>query len=82
MSKINEWLPDFRSLKKSSKNSSPDFKSVRLAILGDSSTQLLVQAIKGYWFEHSINYEIFEADYNQIDRMVFDPGSELYEFKP
>jgi len=82
MKKNREWLPDFGRLKKNSKNSSLDFKSIRLAVLGDSSTQLLVQAMKGYGFEYSINYQIFEADYNQIDRMVFDPGSELYAFKP
>jgi FkbH-like protein len=80
--KNGDPVPNFGILKKNTKRSFTAFKSIRLAVLGDSSTQLLVQAIKGYGFDYSVNYEIFEADYNQIDRLVFDPGSELYGFNP
>lgn len=78
----DDWLPDFGRLKRNTKTPTTGFKAIRLAVLGDFSTQFAVQALKGYGIDYGINYEIFEADYNQIDRMVFDPGSELYEFAP
>ena len=53
-----------------------------MAILGDTSTQLLSQAIRGYGFEVGFDLDIFEADYNQIDRQILDSSSELYRFKP
>jgi len=53
---------------------------MRLAILGDSATQFIVQAIKGYGVERLLNIDIFEADFDQIDRQILDPSSELYEF--
>lgn len=72
----------FNHLKKNLKKETSGFKSIRLAILADSASQFLHQAIKGYGVEIGINFEIFEADYNQIERQVFDPTSELYEFNP
>ena len=55
---------------------------LRVAVLGDTSTQLLVQAIKGAGYEYGFNLEIWEADYDQIERQVFDAGSEFYNFAP
>src|SRR6187402_1215654 len=50
----------------------------RLALLGDSATQFLAKAIKGYGYCEKLNFEIFDADYDQIDHQVFDPSSDLY----
>jgi FkbH-like protein len=72
----------FNQLKKNSKKDYSSFKKIKIALLTDSASQLINQAIKGYGIEYDINYEIFESDYNQIDRQIFDPGSELYEFEP
>jgi FkbH-like protein len=71
---------DFVLLKKNLKKSVKDFKTIRLAILGDSATQFVAQAIKGMGVENSLNLEIFEAEFNQIDRQILDPSSELYSF--
>jgi len=73
---------DFSLLKKNLKKSVDGFKTIRLAILGDSATQFVAQAIKGMGVENSLNLEIFEADFNQIDRQILDLTSELYEFSP
>lgn len=54
----------------------------KVAVLGDTSTQFLVQAIKGLGFDENINFEIFEAEYDQIDHEIFDAGSELYSSAP
>lgn len=77
--------PDNRSfiaLKKFLKKPVDGLKTIRVAIVADSASQFIHQAIKGYGISEGIHYDIFEADYNQIDLQVFDPGSELYESKP
>jgi len=73
---------DFIDLKRNLKKDFSNLKVVKVAIVGDSATQLFVQAIKGYGYEVGINFEIFEADYNQIERQIFDMSSDLYQSKP
>lgn len=51
---------------------------INFSVLGDFSTQFLVKAIKGYAFEYGYNFEIYEADYDQVDLQVFNSESELY----
>jgi len=72
----------FTELKKNLKKDYNSFRKVRLAILGDTSTQILAQALKGYAFHYQIHLDIYEADFNQIERQVFDASSDLYAFKP
>ncbi|MEO7043940.1 MAG: HAD-IIIC family phosphatase, partial [Ferruginibacter sp.] len=72
----------FNHLKKNLKKPADDCKVIRLALLADSASQFITQALKGYGIEYKIDYKIFEADYNQIDRQVFDPSSELYSYEP
>jgi FkbH-like protein len=57
-------------------------RKIRIALLGDSSTQMLVKALKGAGFDSHLEYEIYEAEYNQIDININDPDSDLYRFKP
>jgi FkbH-like protein len=73
---------DLNILKKNIKKDKSGLNATKLALLGDSSTQFLSQAIKGMGIEYSLNIEIFEADFNQIDRQILDHNSELYEFNP
>ena len=71
---------DFSLLKKNLKKSIEGFKTIRMAILGDSATQFVAQAIKGMGVENKLNLVIFEAEFNQIDQQIFDPSSDLYNF--
>jgi FkbH-like protein len=73
---------DFNYLKKNLKKQKSGFRKVKLAIVADSASQFLNIAIKGYGIEQEVDFEIYEADYNQIDLQVFDLSSELYEFEP
>jgi FkbH-like protein len=41
-----------------------------------------MQALRGAGHSKGFNLQIWEADFNQVERQVFDPTSELYEFKP
>lgn len=72
----------FQELKKNLKKDFTGLRTVKLALLGDSATQMLVQAIKGYGYVNGIKFEIFEADYDQVELQVYDSGSELYQFDP
>lgn len=75
-------MKNFNQIKKNLKKDFSSFKDIRVAVLGDSSTQFLAQTIKGIGFDRKINLTIWEADFNQIERQVMDPVSELYEFRP
>ncbi len=72
----------FIQLKKNLKNDYTNFKKIKIAILGDTATQFLTQALRGTGFNYQLDLEIWEADFNQIERQVFDPTSDLYEFPP
>ena len=72
----------FNELKKNIKKDFSGLKQLKLALLGDSSTQLLAQAIRGSGYEKHLNINVFDADYNQVDRLIMNVASELYVYKP
>ena len=72
----------FQDLKKNLKKDFSGLLPVKLAVLGDSATQMYVQAIKGFGYETGIKFEVFEADYDQVERQIYDTSSELFKFKP
>lgn len=72
---------NFFDLKKNLKKNYTGFKALKVAILGDSSTQFLRQAIRGSGFNSGLDLDIYEADYDQIDQEILDETSYLYEFK-
>ena len=74
--------PAFQKLKKNLRQDFSGLRGLRLALLGDSSTQLLHQAIRGYGYEAGWNIDIWEADYDQADMQILDPGSEFYAWRP
>lgn len=75
-------MHEFSSLKRNLKKDYTGLKKVKIALLGDTSTQLLSQALRGSGYESGFDLEIWEADFNQIGRQVFDQASELYQFNP
>lgn len=76
-----DFIP-FQSLKKNLKKEYFGLKNIKVAVLGDSATQMYVQAIKGYGYEEGIAFDIFEADYDQIELQAYDFNSDLYLFNP
>jgi len=72
---------DFTQLKRKLKAPANGLKQIKLAVLGDSATQFIVQAIKGMGIEYAMDIIVFEADFNQIDQQILDPDSELYQFQ-
>ncbi len=57
-----------------------DIAPCKVAILGDTATQLLVTSVKGEAAARNIALDIYEGEYNQIERQLLDPTSELYQF--
>lgn len=54
--------------------------NIRIAIVGDTATQLLSTAIKGSCVERGYNAELFEADYSQVEQQLLSPDSDLNNF--
>jgi FkbH-like protein len=75
-------MKSFSQLKRNLKNDFSRLEPVRVALLGDSSTQFLAQALRATGYDRSFDVKIWEADFNQIERQVFDQTAELYQFKP
>jgi FkbH-like protein len=72
----------FPQLKKNLKNDFSNLLPVKVALLGDTATQLLTQALRGTGFDMGFDLQIWEADFNQVERQIFDDTAELYKFKP
>ena len=73
---------DFNILRKNLKLDRSGMIPVRVAVLGDSATQLFVQALVATGVEQRISYDVFEADIGQMDLQVRDPESEFYAHQP
>ncbi len=73
---------EFKQITRNLKKDFAGFKKIKLAILADSSTQYLAQAIRGIGYEKKLDIEIWEADYNSIDLTINDPDSPFYKFSP
>lgn len=75
-------MQTFAELKKNIKKDFSGLTTVKVALLGDTATQFLSVALRGAGYTEGFNLEIWEADFNQIERQIFDDSSELYEYKP
>ena len=53
---------------------------IKVAILGDTATQLLVTSVKGEAAARNIALDIYEGEYSQVERQLLDPTSDLYQF--
>ncbi len=68
------------NLKRNLKSDLTGLPSSKIAVLGDTATQLLCTAIRGMGVERGYNIDLFEAEYNQVERQLLDPTSDLYQF--
>ena len=73
-------MQSFQQLKRLQKQVPEGFPQVTVALLGDSATQFLSTALKGEGVARGLSLDIFEAEYNQVERQVLDPTSDLYAF--
>jgi FkbH-like protein len=69
-----------RELKRNLSKDASGLPAVKIALLGDTATQLLGTAIRGTGFEEGLRVELFEGEFNQVERQILDPTSELHAF--
>ncbi len=72
----------FIKLKKAAEMSLACEKKYRIAVMGDTATQLLSLCLRGEMYLANQNAEVFDADYDSILPLCIDKDSELYQFKP
>lgn len=68
----------FKELKRNLKKDVSALPTIKVSLLGDTATQFLATAIKGEGIKRGYNIDLFEAEYNQVERQVLDPTSDLY----
>jgi len=74
---------DFNVLKKKARETDKTkLSSCKVAVLGNYATQFLTQALQYAGKCRGYNFEIYQADYDQIEMEVFNPDSGLYAFQP
>jgi len=70
----------FKELKRNLKKDVSNLLSFKIALVGDTATQFLATAIKGMGVERDYCIDLFEAEYNQVERQFMDSTSDLYQF--
>ncbi|MBR1799705.1 MAG: HAD family hydrolase [Bacteroidales bacterium] len=75
-------MHDFNALKKALKTDRTGWPTIKMALLGDTATQFLAIAIRGTAALRGLNIDLFEAEYNQVERQLMDPQSDYYQFAP
>ena len=73
---------DFTDLLRAGKEEKDYKNNIRLAIVGNASTQHLATSIKGYGALKNIGIEIFDSGFRQEKAQILDHDSELYTFNP
>lgn len=71
----------FKQLSRNCKHREVASAAPRMALVGDTATQFLATALRGEAINRGYDLELFEAEYNQVERQFLDPSSELYAFE-
>ena len=73
-------MTEFKQIKRLLKQDISNLPEIKVALLGDTATQFLATAIKGIGVERGYNVNLFEAEYNQVERQVLDSTSDYHQF--
>ena len=80
MWQVTYRMKSFKELKRNLKQDTTGLSSIKVSLVGDTATQFLSTALKGIGIERGYNIDLFEAEYNQVERQFLDPTSDLYQF--
>lgn len=70
----------FQQLKKNLKKNVSSLPVKKIALLGDTATQLLSVSIQGMGYERGYNINLYEAEYNQVEHQILDLTSDYHAF--
>lgn len=73
-------MTTFQQLKKNLKHDLSSLPVKRLALLGDTATQFLAISMRGMGVERGYHIDLFEAEYNQVERQLLDLSSDFHIF--
>ncbi len=73
-------MQSFKQLRKICKGHEVAPGAPKMALVGDTATQFLATALRGEALSRGYDLDLFEAEYNQVERQFLDPTSELYAF--
>lgn len=69
-----------QELKRNLRKDNSALPTVKVALVGDTATQLLATAIRGMAVARGYNLIFYEADYSQVEQQMLSPDSELKQF--
>ena len=69
-----------QELKRNLKKGNSGLPILKVALVGDTATQLLCTAIRGMGVERGYYLDFYEAEYSQVEQQLLSPDSELYQF--
>ena len=69
-----------QELKRNLKKDNSSLSTIKIALAGDTATQLLTTAIRGMGIERGYKIDLYEAEYSQVEQQLLSPDSELYQF--
>ena len=69
-----------QELKRNLKKDNSSLPKIKVALAGDTATQLLVTAIRGMGVERGYSIDLYEAEYSQVEQQILSPDSELHHF--
>ncbi len=64
------------------KSPPPDARTIKVAVLGSSTTSLLLPILQVLGLRSGLNIDCYEAPFGQIPQEILNPGSGLYAFAP
>ncbi len=74
-------MKSFKQLKRCINKSNHNLPQLKISLLGDTATQLLAVALRGTAVERGYVLDLYEAEYNQVERQVMDPISEWHAYQ-
>lgn len=73
-------MQSYKQLRRICKDREVPLGAPRMALVGDTATQFLATALRGEAISRGFDLNLFESEYNQVERQFLDPTSELYAF--
>ena len=73
-------MKTIQELKRNLKKDNSMLPTIKVALAGDTATQLLATAICGMGVERGYNISFYEAEYSQVEQQLLSPDSELHKF--
>ncbi len=73
-------ISSFKALQKNLRKDTAGLPTIKIALAGDTATQFLSAALQGSAIERGYRLNLFEAEYNQVERQLLDQTSDLYQF--